>query len=96
MEADESDVRHAAIEIILWIFRSCSLDEANRGDSSLHAALFLRDPGSAFVAVEQLDAGGVMVSDSSDFRFDATPLGRYKIEEMSQPKIVCFDPRVAA
>jgi len=48
MEADESDVRHAAIEIIPWIFRSCSLNEANRDDCSLHAALFLRDPGSAF------------------------------------------------
>jgi hypothetical protein len=96
MEADESDVRHAAIEIVPWIFRSCSLDKAHRRDSSLHAAFFLRDPGSAFLAAEQLDAGGVMANDSSDFRSDVTPFGGYKIEEMTQLKIVCFDPRVAA
>jgi glyceraldehyde-3-phosphate dehydrogenase (NADP+) len=96
LEADESDVRHAVLEIIPWIFRGCSIDEANRGDSSLHAALFHRDPGSAFLAVEQLDAGGVMVNDSSDFRLDATPIGRYEIEERTQPKVVCFHMRVTA
>jgi glyceraldehyde-3-phosphate dehydrogenase (NADP+) len=94
LEAHESDVRLAGIEIVAWIFRSCSIDEANLGESSLHAAFFLRDPGSAFLAVEQLGAGGVMVNDSSDFRFDATTFGGYKLEEMTQPKIACFNLRV--
>ena len=69
MEADECDVRHAAIEIIPWIFRSCSFDEANRDDCSLHANPFLRDPGSELLAVDQLDGGGVILNDSADFRF---------------------------
>jgi len=43
--------------------------EANRGDFSLHANLFLRNPGSALLVVDQLDSGGVTMSDSSDFRF---------------------------
>jgi hypothetical protein len=43
--------------------------QAYRGDSTLHANLFLRDPGSALLVVDQLDAGGVILNDSSDFRF---------------------------
>jgi hypothetical protein len=43
--------------------------QANRDDSTLHADLFLRDLGSALLVVDQLDAGGVILNDFSDFRF---------------------------
>ena len=43
--------------------------QPNGGDSSLHANLFLRDPGSELLAVDQLDGGGVILNDSADFRF---------------------------
>jgi len=46
------------------------------------------------LAVEQLDAGGVIVNDPSNFRFDAASFGGYKLEEMTQPKSACFNLRV--
>lgn len=48
-------------------------------------------------------AGGVMISDSSDHRFDAMPFGGFKYdgmdregvrftsEDMTQPKVVCIN-----
>jgi glyceraldehyde-3-phosphate dehydrogenase (NADP+) len=80
-----------------------AIDEANRSDFSLHAAIFTRDLESAFLAADRLDAGGVMVNDSSDYRFDGMPFGGYKIgslgregvrfaiHEMTQQKVVCFN-----
>ena len=76
---------------------------ANAPDFSLHAGIFTRDLEAALSAAEQLEAGGVMVNDSSDYRFDAMPFGGYKygsmgregvrfaMQEMSQTKVVCFN-----
>lgn len=82
-----------------------SIDEAillaNNSDSMLHASVFTKDIGIANYAAERLDAGGVMINDSSDFRLDAMPFGgfkygslgregvRFAIAEMSQTKVVC-------
>ena len=75
---------------------------ANDSESSLHAGLFTNHLETALDVSDALDAGGVMINDSSDFRFDGMPFGgskygslgregvKFSIAEMSQPKVVCF------
>jgi len=83
-----------------------SLDQAiaaaNDSESSLQAGIFTNHLETALSVAELLQAGGVMINDSSDFRFDGMPFGGFKygslgregvsftITEMSQPKVVCF------
>ena len=69
----------------------------------LHAAIFTNDLNKAFHAVRKLDAGGVMVNDSTDYRVDLMPFGgvkksglgregiRYALQEMTEPKVVCLN-----
>lgn len=76
---------------------------ANAPEYSLHAGLFTRDLGTALKLARRLEAGGVMINDSSDYRFDAMPFGgfkygslgregvRFAYEEMTQPKVVCLN-----
>jgi acyl-CoA reductase-like NAD-dependent aldehyde dehydrogenase len=75
---------------------------ANDCDVGLHAAIFTRGLDDALQAAKRLEAGGVMINDSSDFRLDAMPFGgfkkssigregvRFAVEEMSQTKVVMF------
>ena len=83
-----------------------SLDEAlelaNAIDFSLHAGIFTHSLTAAMEAARRLEAGGVMINDSSDYRFDGMPFGgskygsmgregvRFAYEEMTQPKVVCI------
>jgi glyceraldehyde-3-phosphate dehydrogenase (NADP+) len=72
-------------------------------DFGLHAAVFTGSLASAMRAVEELEAGGVMVNDSTDYRMDAMPFGgikrsglgregiRFALQEMTEPKTVCFN-----
>ncbi len=81
-------------EVIAW---------ANCVDYSLHAGIFTSDLETALKAADSLEASGVMINDSSDFRFDAMPFGgykrgslgregvRYAMQEMTQSKVVCFN-----
>jgi glyceraldehyde-3-phosphate dehydrogenase (NADP+) len=76
---------------------------ANAVDFGLHAAVFTASLASAFRAIEGLEAGGVMVNDSTDYRMDAMPFGgiknsglgregiRFALQEMTEPKTVCFN-----
>ncbi|WP_332846008.1 aldehyde dehydrogenase family protein [Pseudomonas lactucae] len=84
-----------------------SFDEAialaNEPDYSLHAGIFTRDLATALSAARRIEAAGVMINDSSDYRFDAMPFGgskygslgregvRFAYEEMTQPKVVCLN-----
>ncbi|MEE1926260.1 aldehyde dehydrogenase family protein [Pseudomonas sp. 148P] len=80
-----------------------AIDLANAPEYSLHAGLFTRDLGTALKLARRLEAGGVMINDSSDYRFDAMPFGgfkygslgregvRFAYEEMTQPKVVCLN-----
>jgi acyl-CoA reductase-like NAD-dependent aldehyde dehydrogenase len=84
-----------------------SLDEAltlaNEPEYSLHAGIFTSNLNVAMKAAKQLEAGGVMINDSSDYRFDAMPFGgfkygsmgregvRFAYEDMTQPKVVCLN-----
>ncbi len=76
--------------------------EANSIDYALHAGAFTSDLARALRVAEALDAGGVMINDSSDYRIDSMPFGgskygsmgregvRFAYEEMTQPKVTCI------
>jgi acyl-CoA reductase-like NAD-dependent aldehyde dehydrogenase len=79
-----------------------ALSLANSPEYSLHAGIFTSDLHAALRAADGLEASGVMINDSSDYRFDAMPFGgfkygslgregvRFAYEEMTQPKVVCI------
>jgi len=91
---------------VTLLYRFADLDEAirraNEVDYGLHAAIFTRDIDSALRAAEQLECGGVMINESTDYRMDAMPFGGVKgsglgregiefaIREMTEPKTICF------
>jgi acyl-CoA reductase-like NAD-dependent aldehyde dehydrogenase len=76
---------------------------ANEPDYSLHAGIFTNNLADALEAAAGIDAGGVMINDSSDYRFDGMPFGgfkhgsmgregvRFAYEDMTQPKVVCIN-----
>ena len=76
---------------------------SNAVDFGLQAAVFTSSLSSAFRAVEGLEAGAVMVNDSTDYRMDAMPFGgikssglgregiRFALQEMTEPKTVCLN-----
>lgn len=84
-----------------------SLDEAitvaNEVDQALHASVFTNDIGLAMRVVREVEAGGVIVNDSTDYRIDAMPFGGVKgsglgregvahaIHEMTTTKVVCLN-----
>lgn len=90
---------------VVWPFRDLedALDKANEVDFGLQGAIFTRDLGTAFRAVEGLRCGGVMVNDSTDYRIDAMPFGgmkgsglgregvKFALEEMTEIKLACFN-----
>lgn len=76
---------------------------ANRPEYSLHAGIFTKDLERALSAADRIEASGIMINDSSDYRFDAMPFGgfkygglgregvRFAMDEMSQTKVICFN-----
>jgi glyceraldehyde-3-phosphate dehydrogenase (NADP+) len=56
----------------------------------------------AFKLALGLDAGGVMVNDSTDYRLDSMPFGgiknsclgregiKFSLQEMTEPKVICW------
>ncbi|EJC71655.1 NAD-dependent aldehyde dehydrogenase [Rhizobium leguminosarum bv. trifolii WSM2012] len=80
-----------------------AIDMANSPEYSLHAGIFTNDLEGALEAASKIEAGGVMINDSSDYRFDAMPFGgfkygsmgregvRFAYEDMTQPKVVCIN-----
>jgi len=89
------------------LYRFSDLDEAieraNNVDYGLQAGIFTRDLQTAFRAADELEAGAVMINDSTDYRIDAMPFGGFKgsglgregiqfaLQEMTEPKLVCFN-----
>jgi glyceraldehyde-3-phosphate dehydrogenase (NADP+) len=79
-----------------------ALEKANSINFGLHAAGFSRDLETAYRMAEGLDAGGVMINDSTDYRLDSMPFGgiknsglgregiRFSLQEMTEPKVVCW------
>lgn len=82
---------------------SDAISMANDPEYSLHAGIFTSHIGHAMHAAEHIEAGGVMINDSSDYRFDAMPFGgfkygsmgregvRFAYEDMTQPKVICIN-----
>ncbi|MEW1962641.1 aldehyde dehydrogenase family protein [Microbacterium sp. NPDC077644] len=76
---------------------------ANEIDFALHAGVFTTSLIRAMRFADGIEAGGVMVNDSSDYRIDAMPFGgakygsmgregvRFAYEEMTQPKVVALN-----
>ncbi|WP_417857617.1 aldehyde dehydrogenase family protein [Xanthomarina gelatinilytica] len=76
---------------------------SNDSPYGLHAGIFTNNIEAAFKATNELQCGGVMVNDSSDYRIDMMPFGGVKqsgigregvksaIQEMSTTKIICFN-----
>ncbi|HLR70934.1 MAG TPA: aldehyde dehydrogenase family protein [Pseudogracilibacillus sp.] len=104
-----SDAKIAKEEIfgpVVLLFSIKSIDEAiekaNNVNYGLQAGIFTKDVNLAFQAINQLNVGGIMINDSSDYRIDAMPFGgvkgsgigregiKYTIEEMTEPKVVNF------
>ncbi|MFV2033692.1 MAG: aldehyde dehydrogenase family protein [Halocynthiibacter sp.] len=79
-----------------------ALEKANRPDFMLHAGIFSNDLRAIELAIQTLDVGGLMINDSSDFRYDGMPFGgtkhgsmgregvRFAAEEMTQSKVICY------
>lgn len=79
---------------------SDAIEEANACDFALQAAIFTQDISRALRVAAAIQAGGVMINDSSDYRLDAMPFGgakygsmgregvRFAYEDMTQPKVV--------
>jgi len=69
----------------------------------LQAGIYTQDIRKAFAAIRRIDAGGVMVNDTSIFRVDHMPYGgnrmsgigregvRFAIDEMTNLRMVCFN-----
>lgn len=97
---------HEAFSPVVVLQRIETLEEAlalaNSPDYSLHAGIFTSNLPAALDAADRLEASGVMINDSSDYRFDAMPFGgfkygslgregvRFAYEEMTQSKVVCI------
>ncbi len=79
-----------------------AIKEANSMPYGLLAAIFTSNIDVAFKASYELDCGGVMINDSTDYRLDSMPFGgvkysglgreglKFSLQEMTEPKVVCF------
>ncbi len=79
-----------------------AIAEANSVDYGLHAAGFSNDVTICHRMIEGLDAGSVLINDSTDYRLDSMPFGgikssglgregiRFSLQEMTEPKVVCW------
>jgi glyceraldehyde-3-phosphate dehydrogenase (NADP+) len=82
-----------------------AITSANSGEFGLQAGIFTYDERVIAAAIDGIDAGGIMVNDSSTFRIDHMPYGgvkqsgfgreglRYAIEEMTEMKLVAYNRR---
>jgi len=82
-----------------------ALDRAGASEFGLQAGLFTNDLRLIDAAFDRIEVGGLMVNDVSSFRVDHMPYGgvkgsgfgreglRYAIEEMTELKLLTFNPR---
>jgi glyceraldehyde-3-phosphate dehydrogenase (NADP+) len=89
------------------LYPVADLDEAiaraNAVDFGLHAGIFTKDIGKAFKAIREIEVGGIIINDSSDYRVDLMPFGgvkksglgregiKFALQEMTEPRVVCFN-----
>ncbi|HEY6030537.1 MAG TPA: aldehyde dehydrogenase family protein [Gaiellaceae bacterium] len=82
-----------------------AIDAAGDSEFGLQAGLFTNDMRVVEQAFDRIEVGGLMVNDVSTFRVDHMPYGgvkrsgfgreglRYAIEEMTELKLLTFNPR---
>jgi glyceraldehyde-3-phosphate dehydrogenase (NADP+) len=82
-----------------------ALDRAGASEFGLQAGLFTNDIRIIDAAFDRIEVGGLMVNDVATFRVDHMPYGgvkrsgfgreglRYAIEEMTELKLLTFNPR---
>lgn len=91
---------------VVMVFPISNLEEgikkSNEVDYGLQAGIFTQNISSTFHAIRELNYGGVMLNDSSDYRIDSMPFGgtkksgvgregvKYTIEDMTETKVVQF------
>ncbi len=67
---------------VVILYKIDNLDEAigkaNDVDYGLHAGIFTSNLSTAFKAIKEIDVGGIMINDSSDYRIDGMPFGGVK------------------
>ena len=80
-----------------------AVERSNAVDYGLLGAIFTENLNSAFYAIYNMDVGGIIVNDSTDYRVDLMPFGgiknsglgregiKYSLMEMTEPKMVCFN-----
>ncbi|UCF05565.1 MAG: aldehyde dehydrogenase family protein [bacterium] len=80
-----------------------AIKKANDVNFGLHAGIFTKDIEKAFKAIRELDVGGIIINDSSDYRIDMMPFGgvknsglgregiKFVLQEMTEPRVVCFN-----
>ncbi|WP_082232367.1 aldehyde dehydrogenase family protein [Halobacillus massiliensis] len=79
-----------------------AVERSNDVNYGLQAGIFTNDINQAFYAIKNMNVGGIMINDSSDYRIDAMPFGgtkgsgvgregiKYAIEAMTEAKVVSF------
>ncbi|MBN2174498.1 MAG: aldehyde dehydrogenase family protein [Bacteroidales bacterium] len=80
-----------------------AIAKANSLPYGLHAAIFTKNVNLAMKAAYNLECGGVIINDSTDYRLDSMPFGGIKnsglgregiifaLQEMTEPRVVCFN-----
>lgn len=80
-----------------------AIKEANSLPYGLLTGIFTSNIDIAFKAAYELDCGGVMINDSTDYRLDSMPFGgvkysglgreglKFSLQEMTEPKVICFN-----
>jgi acyl-CoA reductase-like NAD-dependent aldehyde dehydrogenase len=84
-----------------------AIDVVNRSRYGLHASVFTEGLGSAFAAIDRIEAGGVVVNEVPGFRSDVMPYGgvkdsgvgregpRFAIEELTVTRMAIIRPSAA-
>ncbi|MBD7985041.1 aldehyde dehydrogenase family protein [Sporosarcina sp. Sa2YVA2] len=79
-----------------------AIEKSNAVNYGLQAGIFTNNIENAFKAISEMDVGGIMINDSSDYRIDGMPFGgvkgsglgregvKFAIQEMTEPKVVSF------
>jgi acyl-CoA reductase-like NAD-dependent aldehyde dehydrogenase len=79
-----------------------AIEMVNASEYGLQAGIYTQDIQKAFTAARRIHVGGFMINDVPQYRVDQMPYGgvklsgvgregpRYAIEEMTEPKLVCW------
>lgn len=80
-----------------------AIAQANSLPYGLLTAVFTSNVDVAFKAAYELECGGVIINDSTDYRLDSMPFGgvkysglgreglKFSLQEMTEPKVICFN-----